>query len=304
MTVDAAGSARDSGAALAERAEDNRGVPASPFFTVVVSVFNGAETLRQCIDSVSSQTWASKELIIIDGGSTDGTVEILRENASKIAFWLSEPDRGIYHAWNKALDRARGRWICFLGADDYLYSPDVLARLSPVLTGAYPAVRIVYGQVSVVNSQEKEINRIGESWDSARKRFSQIMCVPHTALMHHRSLFEVHGEFNESFRVAGDYELLLRELREHDALFVSNMIVAGMRHGGVSSDPSGSVLLLKEFRRAQRMHGSTHPGRYWVSAYIKADIRVALWRLLGTRIAPYVFDFGRLISGKRSYWTR
>ena len=91
-----------------------------PLISIVVSVFNGADTLQQCIDSVTDQTYPAVELIVIDGGSTDGTREILLRNASKLAYWVSEPDRGIYHAWNKALVHAQGDWISFLGADDYL----------------------------------------------------------------------------------------------------------------------------------------------------------------------------------------
>ena len=282
----------------------DRITPPSPLISVVVAVFNGADVLPRCIESICRQTYSAHEIIVIDGGSIDGTREVLQREQAKLSYWVSEPDRGIYHAWNKGLARARGEWIFFIGADDYLFAPDVFERLAPVLAGAYPPVRIVYGQVVVVNSQDQELNRIGESWDSAKMRFGQIMCIPHTALMHHRSLFEYRGGFDESFRIAGDYEMLLRELRERDALFVPGLVVAGMRHGGVSSDPSGSVLLLQEFRRAQRMHGSTRPGRHWVLAYIKAHIRATLWRLLGSRIAPFVFDFGRLISGKRTYWTR
>lgn len=275
-----------------------------PLISVVVAVFNGADGLLRCIDSICSQTYSAHEIVVVDGGSTDGTREILEREQAKLSYWVSEPDRGIYHAWNKALAHARGEWIYFIGADDYLFSTDVFERLAPVLADAYPPIRIVYGQVALVNSKSKELIRAGESWDSAKKRFGQIMCIPHTALMHHRSLFEYRGAFDESFRIAGDYEMLLRELCEQDALFVPDLVVAGMRHGGVSSDPSGSVLLLLEFRRAQRMHGSTFAGRHWVWAYVKARIRAALWRILGSQIAPYIFDFWRLISGKKSFWTR
>ena len=75
----------------------------SPLISVIVAVFNGAKTLRQCIDSVDRQSYLNKELIIIDGGSKDGTVDIIKNNQGKIAYWVSEPDRGIFNAWNKAL---------------------------------------------------------------------------------------------------------------------------------------------------------------------------------------------------------
>lgn len=272
--------------------------------SIIVAVRNGAATLNRCLQSVASQTYRQYELIVIDGGSTDGTQEILHTRASELAYWVSEPDHGIYHAWNKALARARGEWICFLGADDYLWAPDTLERLAPVLARAYPPVRVVYGQVASVNGRGGEMQRVGEDWGSARERFDQIMCLPHTGLMHHRSLFQTHGQFDESFRIGGDYEMLLRELRTGDALFVPDLVVAGMGHGGVSSDPAGSLQLMREFRRAQVMHGAARPSRRWLVAYTKAHLRVWLWRLLGNRAASYVFDLLRLTTGKKPYWTR
>jgi glycosyltransferase involved in cell wall biosynthesis len=272
--------------------------------SVVVSVLNAAGTLQQCVDSVLRQTHPRVELLVIDGGSTDGTREILEGNAPRLAYWVSEPDRGIYHAWNKALAHARNDWICFLGADDYLWAPDVLERLAPELARAYPPCRVVYGQVAVVNGHGAEMARAGEDWARVQRRFPQIMCLPHTGLMQHRSLFEAHGRFDESFRIGGDYEMLLRELRRTAPRFVPDVVVAGMRHGGVSSDPRGALRMLREFRRAQRMHGLRQPGVHWLAAYAKGHLRLWLWRLLGERLASRVFDLGRRLAGKPAYWTR
>lgn len=279
----------------------NRG---NPLISVIVSVLNGAKTLQKCLDSVAGQTHLARELIVIDGASTDGTLDILQGRASELAYWVSEPDGGIYHAWNKGLAHASGEWICFLGADDYFWAPDSLARLAPVLACAYPPVRVVYGQVALVNEGGVETQRVGEDWRSARKRFKDIMCLPHTGLMQHRSLFEAHGRFDETFRVGGDYEMLLRELRVGEALFAPGLVVAAMGHGGVSTDPAGSLRLMREFRRAQLKNGVPLPGTRWLVAFAKARLRVWLWQLLGNRAAPYVFDLLRLASGKRSFWTR
>jgi len=272
--------------------------------SVIVAVFNGAKTLQQCIDSVAGQTCPHKELIVIDGGSIDGTREILEGNATKLAYWVSEPDRGIYHAWNKALARARGDWICFLGADDYLWSHEVLERLAPILEKAYPPTRVVYGSVAIVNERGREMFRAGEDWATAGRRFTDIMSLAHPGLMHHKSLFEAHGRFDESFRIAGDYELLLRELPAGNAHFVPDLVVAGMRQGGISTDPKGSIAMMREMRRAQVLRGYRRPGRHWLSAYAKSWLRVWMWRILGRRVAPYAFDFLRLLGGKPRYWTR
>lgn len=277
--------------------------PPQPLVSIVVSVFNGAPTLQKCLDSVAAQTWPARELIVIDGGSTDGTLDILKRNEAKLAYWSSSPDKGIYDAWNKALPHARGEWVCFLGADDFLWAPDTLERLAPTLRRAYPPFRVVYGQVAMVNERGKEMARAGEDWRSARRRFAQIMTLPHTGLMHHRSLFEAHGRFDDSFRIGGDYEMLLRELQRGDALFVPGVVVAGMGHGGVSSDPAGSLKMLHEFRRAQRAH-ALPAGRHWRAAVLRGHARVWLWRLLGPRSAAYVFDALRALTGKPPYWTR
>jgi len=89
-----------------------------------------------------------------------------------------------------------------------------------------------------------------------------------------------------------------------EGLAVVIIVVAGMGHGGVSSDPAGSLRLMREFRRAQMKHGAARPGRRWVVAFTKAHLRVWLWRLLGNRAASYLFDLLRLASGKKPYWTR
>ena len=83
-------------------------------FTVIIAVYNNVESLERCIKSFVDQDYAKKELIIIDGKSTDGTVDIIRNNHDNIAYWESEPDRGIYHAFNKGVSHAKGKWVIFL----------------------------------------------------------------------------------------------------------------------------------------------------------------------------------------------
>lgn len=276
-----------------------------PLISIIVAVFNGKATLRQCIDSVAQQTYPNKELIVIDGGSTDGTVDLLRANSERISYWISEPDHGIYSAWNKGLAQAKGEWICFLGADDYFFDAHALAQMGEQLVKLPADVNVVYGQIMLVSADGKAIHAFGEPWENVKERFKQAMSIPHQGTMHRRSLFERHGNFNESFRIAGDYELLLRELKSADARFIPGIIMTAMRQGGgISSNPENSRVVLRESRRAQRMNGLRMPGRFWLMSVVRLYLRLLLWKILGERLARKALDLGRRMMGLPPYWTR
>lgn len=276
---------------------------AGPVITIITSTYNAAEHLPHAIQGIREQTFGNIEWIVVDGASTDRTLDILRQNEDVIDYWVSEPDKGIYDAWNKGVRHATGDWILFLGADDFLWKPDVLQEMAGVLDAAYPAYRVVYGRVALVNQAGEGIYFPGEAWERVRNRFRSVMCLPHTALFHHRDLFRAHGEFDTSFRISGDYEFLLRELIQRDALFVDR-IIAGMSLGGISSNPATSERLLLEMRRATRKNGRILPGIPWLLAAARHVLRRTLWRLLGERGARHLLDMGRRLMGKPAHWTR
>ena len=276
----------------------------SPLITVIVAVFNGAKTLQQCIDSVAQQTYANKELVIIDGGSTDATVDLLKANQEKISYWISEPDKGIYNAWNKGLLQAKGDWICFLGADDYFWDAQVLHLMVSQLVMIPSDIRVAYGQIMLLNNDGESLYPIGEPWEKIMDRFKQVMCIPHQGVMHRSSLFEQNGLFDESFRITGDYELLLRELKKGNAAFIPDLITTGMRQGGISSDPENTLVTMREIRRAQRMHGQPLPGWIWMTAMARVYVRLLLWRIFGEGMTRRALDLYRRMMGLPSYWTK
>lgn len=267
-----------------------------PLITVIVAVYNGVRTLQQCIDSIAQQSYPAKELIVIDGASTDGTVEIVEQNKEKIAYWVSEPDRGIYNAWNKGLEQVKGEWICFLGADDYFLDENVLERAAKYLAMLPDNICVAYSQVMLLNAEEA-LYSIGEPWAKIKNRFKQFMCISHQGVLHRRRLFEVHGLFDESFRIAGDYDLLLRNLKTSDAFFIPNLILTVMRLGGVSTDPGNALAGLREFRRAQLNNGLRFPGLVWLMAMARAYARTLLVHLLGESAARKILGFRRRIMG-------
>ncbi|HNW34590.1 MAG TPA: glycosyltransferase family 2 protein [Candidatus Ozemobacteraceae bacterium] len=276
-----------------------------PFVTFVVAVRNGRRTIERCLESVWRQTDPDRELIVIDAASDDGTVDYLKANSAKIDFWLSEHDRGVYQAWNKALSKARGEWICFLGADDRLFSDDILGKIRPVLENRREEEIFFYGCLVNVNRKGEIIETLGQPWNEVRDLLPKIHCLPHSGAFHHRSMFDA-GGFDERFKIAGDYDLLLRELRKRQACFVPSLTVVAMEIGGMSSDPANSLVNLRENRRAQRKWGTVgaFPNRPLLMAWLRVWIRIILVRSFGIERVARWLDIGRGFMGKEPYWTR
>ncbi len=229
-----------------------------PRITTIVAVFNGANTIERCLKSFVEQTYNNKELIIMDGGSTDGTADILTQWAAHIGYWESAKDRGIAHAWNKAIDKASGDWFLFIGADDVLASPDVMAHASAELQQGWD---VIYGQLKF-DGGPHDGQVIGEVFNPSKLR--RRMCIPHPAAFHARELFCRFGQYDETYKIALDYELLLRKSDLRARHFRG--VVTVMAGTGVSSRQL--VRSLGEARRAQRTHLSDPAWRrelwYWL----------------------------------------
>jgi len=275
-----------------------------PLITIIIAVYNAEGTIQQCIDSIVNQTYKNKEIIIIDGASSDNTVALLRKNAAHLSYWVSEPDSGVYNAFNKGLKHASGEWIYFLGADDYFWNDCVLEEVVKHLMTIPANIKIAYGCVMLVNDKNENILQLGKPWDETKKIFSQLMNIPHQGVMHRRSLFEIHGVFDESFKITGDYEMLLRELKTNDALFIDNSIIAGYRQGGISSVSANALRVNSEYRRAQKLNGLNFPGLMWISNQIKIYTYLFLFKLVNEKNAKKMLDLTRKIRKLPPYWEK
>ena len=249
-------------------------------FTVIIAVFNAADILPACLASIAAQTHDALQLIVIDGGSTDATVDVLRSNEPPIDHWISEPDQGITDAWNKALPHATGDWLLFLGADDRLAGPDLLARAGAELSEIDTAIRIAYGSVRVVRDDGTTDRVAGQPWAEARAALGYGMPIPHQGTFHHRSLFEQYGPFDERYQIVADYDFVLRELLEHDAYFMSDLIVTDMAAGGISDDPDSPVLT-RELHRVWYEHGLRSAPPYREPAVLRSYLREWTTRIAG-----------------------
>lgn len=273
-----------------------------PLISVIVAVYNGIKTLQRCIDSVSAQTYLNKELIIIDGGSIDGTIEILRFNKNKITYWHSEHDNGIYNAWNKALCHSKGDWIIFLGSDDYLWKNSVFEEvMSHMIKAKSQGILMVYGQVVRV-TKDNEISCIdGYSWEKTWRGIiiDGIGTFTHQGMFHHRSIFELYGMFDESFKIAGDYELLIRIFKDGgNAIFVDDLIVTGMQIGGITSN---CIKIVKENAKARKNNQLKVITIPWLISYVWAIFYPFLNYLIGDRNTRCLVNNGKRLVMYLSY---
>jgi len=271
-----------------------------PKFSAVMASFNGAATLRRSLDSLSRQTHPAKELIVIDGGSSDDTMEIVKSYGDLVTYAISEPDRGILDAWNKGLRHVTGDWIHFLGADDYYYDDMVFENMVEHLAAHQDESKLIYGTIQRVNQQGEFVEWHGQAWNP--ERFRQVgMCIPHTATFHHRSLFEEYGEFEPDRPVGLVYEYLLRYLKDHDAVCVP-LVVACMIVGGESNRPENHLTFVRETFRAQRIHATMKPNAYMLSrgqAYLSALVKYVLGRSLPDPVYFGTLDCIRKVRGRR-----
>lgn len=164
-----------------------------PKISIITVSYNAIAGIEQTILSVINQTYQNVEYIIIDGGSTDGTVDVIRKYADKIVYWVSEPDKGIYDAMNKGIKKATGEWINFMNAGDCFYREDVISNVFG--TNYPPEVFVVYGSV-VTKSQNLVQKPFG------LKDFCKCMAFCHQSAFVRKSK---QIEFNTSYPIAADY---------------------------------------------------------------------------------------------------
>lgn len=170
-----------------------------PLVSIITVVYNAVETIESTINSVLNQTIDCYEFIIIDGGSNDGTANIIKKYESKITCWISEKDNGIYDAMNKGINLAKGDFIYFLGADDILYDSEVLSKFRNFANNKF---QVLYGDVIFKNQKVKYDGKFNDI-----KIVTRNIC--HQSIFYPRSIFKSYV-YNTNYKIFADYELNLK----------------------------------------------------------------------------------------------
>jgi glycosyltransferase involved in cell wall biosynthesis len=272
--------------------------------SIVTSTLNAAAHLSHTLRSVAQQRGASFEWIVVDGGSTDGTVDLLRQNDHLIAHWLSEPDGGIYDAWNKACALARGEWLLFIGAGDAFTAPDTLASFCVHLESAYPAHDLVYGKLRYISPGARvDLEEVGAPWEDIEGRWE--LCrpalPPHPAIFHHRSLFADGRRFDTRFKMAGDSHFLLRHALRKRPLFVPAPLLRAPV-GGVSLNLRTASALAREISDIDLELGLVPPLRHRLAERLRLGAKVlAGW--IPPRFGHPIADCYRRLTGQPKRWS-
>lgn len=247
-------------------------INASPLITVITAVFNNVSTLEQTILSVIEQSYDNIEYIIIDGGSKDGSLDIIQKYEHVIDYWVSEPDSGIYDAWNKGVKVSSGTWIAFLGSDDRYLDGAIRAYVDFIREGQGLEMEYISSRIHLRNDS-KVLRTVGLPWSWGE--FRKYMKIAHVGSFHNKKLFEKHGLFDDSYKITGDYEFLLRSGSHLQAYFI-DVVTVDMHVGGVSN---ANALVFEESARAKILTAGRNSlfaniEKYW--ALLKWKIRSRL----------------------------
>lgn len=237
----------------------------SPAFSIITICFNEAAGIRHTCKSIVGQTHADREWIVIDGGSTDGTVDILGEFREHIDCLVSEPDQGIYDAMNKGIAKANGQYLVFMNGGDRFASPDALAWVA-----AAPPKDLIYGDL-IFDRPDGEVATYPDQLCSGSLLTHM---VPHQATFYRRSLFERFGQYDTRFRIAADYDLYVR-LLEVGKVAHHHIArpIAVFDRSGISNNPQHRRLKKQENHRIRMQY---FPAYRWTLKALRQRVRDAL----------------------------
>ena len=251
-----AGNGREGEGGLRSKGVYKRSLPDQPLITVITVVYNGASTVEGTIQSVINQTYSNIEYIVVDGGSNDGTIEILKRYEHAIDYWVSEKDGGIYDAMNKGIALASGAYVGMLNADDMFAGQEVIQGYADRFCTAN--VDAIFSVLNIV--KQGDMKKILRKYrvDRLSAWLLRIGVMPaHPTFYCKRSCLESAGPYNTGYRIAADFEMLVRLcIKQKISWEFLDKVSVVMRSGGVSNSGHLARLRLnREIIRACRENG-------------------------------------------------
>ena len=236
-----------------------------PKVSIITVVYNGIAHLEETIESVLGQSYENIEYIIIDGGSTDGTVELIEKYDEQITYWGSEPDGGIYDAMNKGIAKATGEIVGLINADDW-YAKDAVANAVEAFRTS--SADVVHGAMEIVSEDGSSFVKDAEM---KLDRLAKGMLINHPTLFAKRDLYEKYGGFDTSYKIVADWELMVRWWQEGAKFVAVDDCLAHFRMGGVSSEH-----LKRSFKEKHRVRKGAGLYQRWDAYYLYDRLKSVL----------------------------
>jgi putative colanic acid biosynthesis glycosyltransferase len=219
-----------------------------PKISVIIPTYNSRRTLESAIRSVCNQSYSAHEILVIDGGSTDGTLDVIKANEKNITYWVSQRDEGVYDAINKGILRATGEWIYVLGSDDVLASDDALESVASNLSDT---ISLLFGSIRNVNIKHSLVPEVHMS--SLGNALYLRNTLHQQSAFYRKSLFEKE-QFDTSLKVLADYDFHLALFTQKVAYKSVDSMIAECEASGLSKQFNSS-LYLEEFRLKRKRLG-------------------------------------------------
>lgn len=228
--------------------------------SLITASYNSARTIGDTLTSVNAQTYPEIEYLVVDGASKDDTMDIVAREGRRVTRAVSEPDKGIYDAYNKGLRAATGDVIGYLNSDDYYCAPDVLENVMKAFED--PTVEAVHADLVYVDPVDtSKIERHWKSRPATVENLRRGFIPAHPTLFLTKAAYEKVGEYDTSYRLAADYDFMLRAFFVHQikSVYLSQIWVR-MRSGGATGGSAASIIRQNdEIRASQQAHGLNYP---------------------------------------------
>ena len=205
-----------------------------PTFSIITITYNASRWAEQTFLNVLSQSYPHIEYIVIDGGSTDGTVDIIKRYESGFAYWVSEPDKGIYDAMNKGLQKATGDYVWFINAGDSLCTADTVQRVASLIQKRKALPDVVYGETNIVDEEGRSLGlrRLKAPRKLSWKSFRMGVLVCHQSFITKRTIAPL---YDLQYRYSADFDWCIRCMKQAGVLYNTRLTLSNFLDGGTST---------------------------------------------------------------------
>jgi glycosyltransferase involved in cell wall biosynthesis len=208
--------------------------------SIITVNFNNLDGLKRTIESVVNQTWQEFEYIVIDGGSTDGSVRYIESKSEKIDYWINEKDNGVYNAMNKGIAKAKGDYLLFLNSGDHLYNDDVLQNCNELLIEK----DLIYFNLNIV---DQNVSWIRKYTDNLLFSYFAQDTLPHPATFIKKILFDKVGLFDENLKIVSDWKFFIQSICKFNSSYLRiDQTLSTFYLDGLSSDPTNQKIIFDE----------------------------------------------------------